>query len=174
MITADLVYFRHGPYFSTLNADGSPMDRAVAEDAKRVHDYDRGAIVAVAYCRCCGTPLEGLSPGQMANSAGWRCERHKMRNPCAVEGCKRSTQGRPAWHGLELWLCGDHWRLAAPPRSPERRVYHRIWRLADKIGWTSDLEARYWRVWRRLVAQARARAAGDIDMDEINRLMGWD
>jgi hypothetical protein len=35
MITADLVYFRHGPYLSTLNDDGSPMTAPRREAAKR-------------------------------------------------------------------------------------------------------------------------------------------
>jgi hypothetical protein len=45
---------------------------------------------------------------------------------------------------------------------------------AKRYGWTPQLDARFWRVWHRLVAIARARAAGDVDMDEISRLMGWD
>jgi hypothetical protein len=126
------------------------------------------------FCRVCGERLIFESRGMVSNSAGWRCAKHRMRNPCAIEGCRRSTQGRPAWHGLELWLCGEHWRLGVPPRSPERRVYHRLFRLANKIGWTDELNARFWRVWPRLIAQARARAAGDVDMDEISHLMGWD
>lgn len=64
--------------------------------------------------------------------------------------------------------------MGVPPRSPERRVYHRIFKTGRLYGWTPQLEARFWRVWNRLVAQARARVAGDIDVDEIKRLMGWD
>jgi hypothetical protein len=174
MITADLVYFRHGNHLGTFNHDGSPMRREIAEAHKAKHPEDPCALQAVAYCRVCGVPLDDLPRSKIVNSAGWRCERHQMSNPCAIEGCRRSTRGRPGWHGLELWLCGEHWRLGVPPRSPERRVYHRLFRLAGKIGWNAELNARFWRVWPRLVRQARARVAGDIDMDEISRLMGWD
>lgn len=128
------------------------------------------------YCRVCGfegefDPLSTIA--SRSHSAGWRCEKHRGRNPCAIEGCRRSIKGSPRWHGLALWLCQNHWRLIAP-HSAERRVYHRLFRLADKAGGFDDrLSSRYWRVWARLVARARARAAGDLDEAEIKRLFGW-
>lgn len=129
------------------------------------------------YCRVCGwvgSFFPGSPIANRSNSAGWRCERHRMRNPCAIEGCKRSTSASPGWHGLSLWLCSEHWRAGVPPRSLERRVYHRIFRLAKRYGWDDQLRARYWRVWARLVALARARCSGDLDEREIKRLFGWD
>lgn len=176
MITFDPVYFQVGRYRSTFNHDGSPMTREVAQAAIRDNSVvGRAILVSVAYCRVCGDDLGVLSPSLMANSAGWRCDRHKMRNPCAIEGCKRSTQGRGGWHGLALWLCPTHWRLGVPPRSPERRVYHRLFKAAKRCGgWNDAINRRFWRVWPRLVAIARARVAGDIDEAEIKRLFGWD
>lgn len=129
------------------------------------------------YCRVCGFEGEyvpGTPHANRANSAGWRCERHIMRNPCAIEGCRRSTQGRPGWHGLSCWLCSEHWRALVPPGSPERRVYHRFFRLAKRYGWSRELSNRFFRAWPRIIARARARSAGDLDEAEIKRLFGWD
>jgi len=59
-------------------------------------------------------------------------------------------------------------------------VLNRIRRQARRLGlnltaeWPEPLEARYWRVWARLVAIARKRAAGDIDEAEIRRMFGWE
>lgn len=102
-----------------------------------------------------------------------RCERHRNSNACAIEGCGRSTKSSSGWFGINLWLCSEHWRLI-PARSVERRIYHRIFRLAKKYGWTQPMRARYWRIWNALVSRARARARGDVDMREVNRIMGWE
>jgi hypothetical protein len=120
------------------------------------------------WCRVCGHAATFGYDDPALN----RCERHFSRNPCAVEGCARSTKGQRGWYGNDLWLCSEHWRLIAP-RSAERRIYHRIFRTAKRYGWNDDLRARFWRIWRQLVVRARRRAAGDIDMSEINRIMGW-
>lgn len=103
-----------------------------------------------------------------------RCDKHHDRNPCAVEGCKRTTSA-DGHFALDGWLCGTHWKMACPPHSAPRRVYHRFFRIAKRRGWDRALEARFWRVWGRLVAIARTRAAGGhIDEAEIKRLFGWD
>jgi hypothetical protein len=44
--------------------------------------------------------------------------------------------------------------------------------VADR--WPEALEARYWRIWARIIAVARRRAAGDIDEAEIRRMFGWE
>lgn len=131
-------------------------------------------------CRCCGNAGIGVWIfGDLSKPDTWRCDRHQTRNPCAVEGCKRTTS-TSGYLGCDVYLCGEHFRQACPPGSAERRVYRRFFRMAKKRatpdnpgGWSPDLERRYWRVWARIVAIARAQAAGDIDMDEINKLFGW-
>lgn len=112
-----------------------------------------------------------------------RCLAHFNRNPCAIEGCKRSTRapwreigehGASApWLALDQWFCGDHWRALIPPRSVERRIYLRFWRRARRFGWNDQSSGAFWRIWARIVAIARARAAGDIDEAEIRRMFGW-
>jgi hypothetical protein len=130
------------------------------------------------WCRVCGTtvwfPGNPVHPG---NLDAVRCEKHRRRNACAVDGCKRSTAAKGGWFGINLWLCHEHWRLI-PPRSAERKVYNRMWRRVKKCGgWdkgngpTSDC---YWRVWKSIVSRVRARARGDLDMREINKIMGWE
>lgn len=125
------------------------------------------------WCRVCGTscwfPNDPVGDKDLDKV---RCEKHRWSNACAIEGCKRSTKGSKRWFGVNLWLCSEHWRLI-PPRSVERKVYHRIWREAKRYGWTPASEARFWRIWGSLVSRARARARGDVDMREINRVMGW-
>ena len=61
-----------------------------------------------------------------------------------------------------------------PPRSPERQVYHRFFRVAKRTGWTADLKTRFWRFWDGLIKRVRRRAeTGHIDQAEIERLFGW-
>lgn len=133
-------------------------------------------IVDHPCCGCCGyhyrlrEPVAGL----------YRCDKHSDRNPCAIEGCLRTIAVRSNLNDGRYWLCSEHWRVACPPGSPERRVYLRIRRAARKRGykvterWPQTMENRYWRIWSRIVAIGRARCAGDIDMTEINKLFGWD
>lgn len=75
---------------------------------------------------------------------------------------------------LDGFLCSEHWRAFVPPRSPQRRIYHRFFKRAKRYGWNDSSSAAFWRIWRRIVATARARAVGDIDEVEIRRLFGWD
>jgi hypothetical protein len=74
----------------------------------------------------------------------------------------------------DLWLCGEHWRIACPPRSARRLVYLRFFRIAKRDDWDDALTRRFWRYWFALVARARRGTAGDIDKAEIHRLFGWD
>lgn len=137
---------------------------------------DQFEVVPGPGCSCCG---ERWGEMQSDGATVHRCTKHLLRNPCAVEGCKRTTATKQGNYHNDAHLCGEHFRIAAPPGSPERRVYNRLWRLHRKRDgkdgrWSPDLDRRYWRVWFRLVALARARTAGDIDMDEINKLFGWE
>lgn len=121
-------------------------------------------------CDCCGETARTWIDRKLG-----RCFRHQGRNPCAIEGCKRTTKAPDDRYSTEDWICGTHWRQFVPPGSQMRRVYHRLWRLKKKRGeWTPDLTARFWRVWRRIVATARAASRGDVDMTEVNKLFGWE
>jgi len=127
-------------------------------------------------CLCCGDNDRALRFTQ----GGYRCEKHADRNPCAIEGCSRTTAAKGNLNEGQYWICSEHWRIACPPGSPERRVYLRIRATARKRGlkvterWPRSLENRFWRIWACIVAIGRARCAGDIDMAEINKLFGWD
>lgn len=148
-----------------------PMTRAAGEGWLQRYQNrgNRGPcvyeLVPVLTCEICGEicwrPAENP-----------RCAKHRRRNPCAVEGCKRSTKAESRL-GRDFWLCGEHWRLGVPAGSPERKAIRRIWRLCKRYDWPDDLRIREDRIWRRCVALARSRARGDLDMDEINRMMGW-
>ena len=137
---------------------------------------DQWTVVPRPGCLCCGEDDLALR----FTRGGYRCEKHADRNPCAIEGCSRTTAAKGNLNEGQYWLCGEHWRVACPPGSPERRVYLRIRATARKRGfkvtdrWPRPLENRYWRIWARIVAIGRARCAGDVDMDEINKLFGWD
>lgn len=145
-------------------------DFNATKTGRNVDDY---TIVEVPPCRCCGTPLCYV-PGKHP-----RCHKHVGKSPCAIEGCSKTTS-RGSIHDGTWWLCSEHWRMACPPHSALRRTYLRFFRIAKKMGigpsdrWPSTLENRYWRFWLGLVARARRKAAGDIDMAEINRMFGWD
>ena len=144
--------------------------------------------VRVPFCSCCGEmePWGSRAPVLLTQfyTRDWemtyRCPKHLGSNPCAVEGC-------PRWRGLadgqhhcdDVFLCTEHWKLACPPRSPARLVYRRIWRLHEKRDgkgkpWSEELGRRLDRIWAAIVRRARSATAGDIDMDEINKLFGWE
>lgn len=151
------------------------------EDPRCPIDVHGIIIVDAPVCACCGQPfyhrmdnLACVAANDDPRSAQYRCEKHQDRNPCAIEGCQRTTaaKGHYATNG---WLCHDHWRRYVPPLSPARRAYHRLFRLAKKAGWTPELKRRFWRFWDGLVARARRQSTeGRMDLDEINKLFGWE
>jgi hypothetical protein len=179
------VSYTPGTYAAVYELVSNPFGATLiysAEHWRRYLDSPEWASVAEQFeivsgpgCRCCGERT-----GTMWGTDGnWRCDKHRSRNPCAVEGCKRTGATSPGNYHNDAHLCGEHFKIAAPPGSAERRVYNRLWRLHRKrdgkdAPWSPELDRRYWRVWFRLVAIARARTAGDIDRDEINKLFGWD
>lgn len=131
-------------------------------------------IEPIPHCACCGDDFSNVRDrgGSITHwESGARCDRHHDRNPCAIEGC-RCTTAAGGRYASDQYLCQKHWRPLTLPA--ERRVYSRIWREGKKYGWTMARSRRLERVWRWIVAKARSRAAGDIDMDEINRMFGWD
>jgi hypothetical protein len=126
-------------------------------------------------CGCCGADYlkKGAFRTIRIEGPTFRCLRHADRNPCAIEGCRRTTAAKPRLAD-DQWLCADHWRQFCPPRSKARRCYHRFFRIAKKTGWTPELEARFTRFWTALVKRARrGKADGWIDQSEIERMFGW-
>lgn len=117
-------------------------------------------------CTCCGE-IAWFGPMEP------RCNRHKDRNPCAIEGCKRTRAAKGHFRN-DQWLCSERWRRYVPPGSPMRRAYHRFFRLAKRHGWTDDLRRRFWRFWDALVKRVRRQATdGRLDETEINKMFGW-
>lgn len=147
-------------------------------------DAEEFVLIQPPFCSCCGVinhygRHEDVAP--VAKRGGvvlYRCDRHRESNPCAVDGCTR-TRGARRYFDDRDFLCADHWKIACPPRTPERAVYNRLFKLkrqhSGKDGpWPRDLITRYERVWGAIVRRARNETAGDIDMQEINAMFGWD
>lgn len=124
------------------------------------------------FCRCCGV-VGIIGWIVVRRGSTFRCGSHLDRNPCAIIGCRRTTKASRNY-GDELWLCAEHWRLGCPARSRPRRAYNRIFQRAKRFGWSDELVAQYWRIWSLIIARARKRCAGDVDMNEVNKLFGWD
>lgn len=148
-------------------------------------------IERVPACGCCGrAELNGSMSDSITTYANGatRCSDHHGRNPCAIEGCKR-TRAAPTYdngepfHADDQTLCAEHWKRYVPPRGLRRTTYHGFFRQAKKHGWgwkghdgkSPRLDWRFRRFWDLLVRQARRRSQeGHVDMAEINRLMGWE
>lgn len=135
-------------------------------------------------CQCCGDygfqamrGMELVAGVHKEPSAVYRCARHVGRNPCAIDGCARTGSAGdapPYRYGDGHVICGKHWRMAAPPRSRQRRAYHAYFRRAKKYGWSAELRGRFHRFWDTLIIRARASRGPPMDIDEINRMFGWD
>lgn len=126
---------------------------------------EKWRILPIQTCRCCGEPAwENL-----------RCTKHQGRNPCAVEGCKRTVSAPPdGTLADDQAICGEHWRRYVPPRSLLRRAYNRHIQRARRYGWSAKSYAAWERFWTLLVKQVRRRAeGGHLDQAEIERLFGW-
>lgn len=123
-------------------------------------------------CQCCGKPayIWYGSDNLIA-----RCRQHHNSNPCAIEGCKHTRKiaerGRLA---NDAWICSDHWRWLVRPGSRDRRAYNAFWRRAKRQGMDDRRARQFWKMWDLIVARARRRSAGDLDMREVCHLFGWD
>jgi len=149
------------------------------DDERCPIDRDGVVIVPAPFCSCCGLQCRGdhhltivrthLDPRKRS----YRCAKHADRNPCAIEGCER-TRAADGYFADDQTLCPMHWRMFVPPRGPLRRCYHRIWRQQKKNGgWSPQLIRRFEVLWDAIIRRARSRAAGDVDMTEINKMFGW-
>jgi len=143
---------------------------------------DSYVLERVPCCHCCGADFSEVRE-RNGSIMQWpngqvRCDRHHDRNPCAIEGCKRTRAAPTNDKGFPFMaddqtLCGEHWRRYVPPRSRVRRTYHAHFRRAKRQGWTMKNERAFWRFWTALVAQARRRSTeGFLDIAEIDRLLG--
>lgn len=136
-------------------------------------------------CKCCGDtdgPLHIDLDMDFTDHPSIRCRKHLDRNPCAIEGCSRTTGLKGSVRTTDAHLCPDHWKRFCPPRSARRRAYRSFFAKARKLGlsnkdrWPDELEHGYWRFWELLIRNARARhtGTGALDPSEINRLFGFD
>jgi hypothetical protein len=150
----------------------APCDRARAEEfLASYNDYPADwELRPWPSCLVCG------EPGYHSTN---RCWTHQGRTPCAIEGCTKSRKFESGCWDHATWVCGIHWRQVCPPRSALRRTYLRFHRIARKLGveksrWPDDLERRYWRFFRGMIARHHRRLEGFVDEAEINKLFGWD
>ena len=132
-----------------------------------------------ACCRVCGIDEVDPAMHDFQRPDLFRCDRHLDRNPCVIDGCKRSFAAPNGQLSLEIHICAKHWKRFCPPRSARRRAYHSFFRKAKKLeDWTPELRADFWSFWDQLVRSARARhaagAEGHIDVDQINKMFGLD
>jgi len=171
-----------------MHRDDAPLDaqaRTAAEQRRGLGWRKAGAPMITTIeggCTVCGRAQLNGSPTDAITSypnGAIRCGDHHGRNPCAIEGCKRTRAAPMASNGFhhhadDKTLCADHWRRFVPPRSRMRRAYHAHFRRAKRQGWTDRNREAFWRFWDQLVRLARLRATeGHIDKAEIDRLMGW-
>jgi hypothetical protein len=173
MITRDLVRICAVGSSSQFSR---PMERARAQEWLDRGGGSRGPVKyelrTVPTCECCGEVATHWYDKD--NPKHPRCRKHIMRNPCLVEGCGRTFKEEDhRYLGTAQNICGQHWREFVPVGSAQRRIYLRFWRRAKRYGWTDSSIAAFNRYWRALVSHVRAKARGDVDMDEINRIMGW-
>lgn len=129
--------------------------RSVVEARIRQDGGDPAAwtLTPVACCLVCGN---------VAYSAPRRCWRHVEHTPCAVHGCTKGRKFKDGCWDDATWVCGIHWREVCPPRSALRRAYLRFYRTARRLGvesgrWPPELERRYWRFFRGMVARHHRR-----------------
>lgn len=131
-------------------------------------------LPATSWCRCCGrTVTLGACFRDWKGDKTYRCSKHIDRNPCAIEGCTRTTKAL-GQYASDQWFCSEHWRIACPPKSKLRQIYNRFFRKAKRFGWSDQKRRAFFRFWNALVNRARKRCEGDIDMAEINKMFGWD
>lgn len=145
----------------------APISREQGEKyIARNEGYD---LVPAKACQVCGTSTSAMTDHR-------RCEKHQGRNPCIIEGCKRTAAAPDSGQlSCDDVICGEHWRRYVPPRSRMRKLYHSHFRRGKREGWTMRRNRQFQRFWNFLVATVRKRHEGGyLDETEINRLMGWE
>lgn len=126
-------------------------------------------IHTVPTCACCGWFANEERKVTEPEAGHVRCEKHVGRNPCIIDGCGRTFDNDG--HYTTRFVCGKHWRMAP---AELRKSVKRIEKMAKKIGWKLVLRKRHTQLWDRAIKRIEGVLAGDIDMEEINKLMGWD
>jgi len=128
-------------------------------------------IVDAPAC-CCGTTsgltVKGWTYGgklQEVAPGVWRCDKHVGRQPCIIDGCGRTFAGAVG----QEYLCGTHFREA--PRHMRDRL-KKLHRRGEKMHWPRRMLRLYEQAWRLVVRTVRE--GRQIDVAEINALMGWD
>lgn len=173
MITTDLWRLSHPD--APMAASYGPLASCERwrDQESKYRPVESFLIERVPSCGCCGATRAAANVYTWGNGQS-RCGKHAMRNPCAIEGCTRTTSAPDGRTADDAWLCPEHWRRFVPPRSRRRRAYHAFFRKAKRHGWDDRLRAQFRRFWDQLVRTARAKATtGTINVSEINRMFGW-
>lgn len=127
---------------------------------------ERMRIVPAPRCGCCGSlwwrdassdsgrlklVVDHVHPARKV----WRCEKHMARNPCCIEGCRKTFahKGDDSYDGRVM--CGRCWRQA-PKWMRDRES--KIRRLGKRRGWDDRLCRLHhmaWEACRRWIERVR-------------------
>ena len=135
-------------------------------------------IVQAPICACCGDvafhELTCVRPDPDPTKREYRCQKHRDRNPCAIEGCRRTAPADGHFASDQV-ICGEHWRRYVPKGSRARRAYLAHFRRAKRYGWTPENIEAWRRLWDLIVAKTRRQSTeGRLDEAEINKMSGWE
>lgn len=166
MITRDLVT----PHRPDLPYNYAIYTRAAGEEFLKHREHQPGwELLKVHACACCGEatspPNDGLNP---------RCARHADRNPCIIEGCRKTIAAKSALSS-DVMMCGDHWRRYVPKGSRARAAYLALRRRGKNDGWSDETWRKFNQLWDTIVRRARRQSTeGRVDVAEIHKLFGWE
>ncbi len=121
-------------------------------------------------CGCCGAGSETTLWRVVQDPEMYRCEKHRRRIPCLVEGCGRTYEiqfNRHEGYQTQV-LCGKHWQQAPKyMRSAVARVRH----LGLKLDWPKNIRNRHHRLWLRCVRYITDGPM--LDESKIREMFGW-
>lgn len=162
MITTDLVAIR------ATDSPGLVLNIVTRETGEKWVPGGRDGkyyLTPAPTCPCCGEP----------RTRRGRCEKHQDRNPCAIEGCRRTAKAEGRDLGNDQVVCSTHWRRYVPAGSRARLAYNAHFRRARKLGWDQPRIDAFHRFWDVLIVRIRRLSTeGRIDPAAIDALFGWD
>jgi hypothetical protein len=142
--------------------------RVLADDRYPVQ-RERMRIVPAPRCGCCGAlwwrgPLKLVVDALHPAGKVWRCEKHIARNPCVIEGCRKTFAHKADRDYDTTIMCGRCWRQA--PKWMRDRA-SKISRLAKRRGWTDQLcriHDMAWQACRRWIERARNTDPAEVEL----------
>lgn len=133
--------------------------------------------VPAAACGCCGRTLRDLRHGRNGDGALWhvvgsyRCERHRGRVPCCIEGCGKTFAMKGDDHYGMTVICGKHWRQAPRHLRTRDTKFRRLLKARRMAGKQEKIGELLSRNFNRAVESVRRGHV--IDETEISKLFGW-